>query len=126
MLQVWERSEQGFRGFQGCGSVWLPMAPGQHHIDVSLWKPTSGGLEGLSGTILSPVLVLSVFVLMFANLFHYGAETLIPTIPDLTAMRELTMSPFLRSQITTATVGTLQLNLSTILSGFKQYGVATC
>uniref|UniRef100_A0A7S3M057 B9 domain-containing protein 2 n=1 Tax=Spumella elongata TaxID=89044 RepID=A0A7S3M057_9STRA len=101
VCEVWERSEQGFRGFRGCGSVWLPMAPGQHFVDVPLWKPISSGLEGLS-------------------------EELIPTIPDLTALRELTMSPFLRSQINTATVGTLQLNLSTILSGFKAFGVSTC
>lgn len=69
IIQIWERSEQGFRGFQGCGSVWLPMAPGQHHIDISLWKPTSGGLEGLSGTIPLLVLALAVIMLMFANPF---------------------------------------------------------
>lgn len=71
IIQIWERSEQGFRGFQGCGSVWLPMAPGQHHIDISLWKPTSGGLEGLSGTIPLLVLALAVIVLMFANPFPF-------------------------------------------------------
>lgn len=29
--------------------MWLPMAPGQHFVDVPLWKPISSGLEGLSG-----------------------------------------------------------------------------
>jgi hypothetical protein len=49
-IKVWERSEAGFRGFQGCGSTWLPVSPGQHFIDVPIWKPMSDGLEGLSGT----------------------------------------------------------------------------
>lgn len=96
------------------------MAPGQHFVDISLWKPTSAGLEGLSGMcwyIHDP--------LSFSKFFH-SAEELIPTIPDLTALRELTMSPFLRSQIQTASVGSLLLDISTILSGFKPYGVATC
>jgi hypothetical protein len=26
------------------------MTPGEHVLDVQLWKPMSGGLEGLSGT----------------------------------------------------------------------------
>ena len=51
--KVWERSEEGFRGFRGCGSVWLPMTPGEHHIEVAMWKPISGGLEGLGGITLS-------------------------------------------------------------------------
>lgn len=51
------------------------MAPGEHQIDVQVWKPTSsGGLEGLS-------------------------DAFIPSVPDLTALRELNVSPFLRSQI---------------------------
>jgi len=62
---VWERSEQGFRGFRGCGSVWLPMAPGQHFVDVPLWKPISSGLEGLSGES------------KLANMLGYSANLLV-------------------------------------------------
>lgn len=128
ITKVWERSEHGFRGFRGCGSVWLPMAPGLHDVDVSLWKPTSSGLEGLSGTWLLNFLFALIPIVLKTTFFsnkHY-AEELIPSIPDLAALRELTMSPFLRSQIHTASVGSLQLTVSTILAGFTPYGVETC
>mmetsp|Transcript_32388 Transcript_32388/g.54614 ORF Transcript_32388/g.54614 Transcript_32388/m.54614 type:complete len:179 (+) Transcript_32388:1206-1742(+) len=98
ICEIWDRAEEGFRGFHGCGSAWLPMTPGKSLVEIQLWRPYSSGLEGLS-------------------------DTLLPGIPDLAALRELTVSPFLRSQLNCAGVGALQLNVTTILSGFAVHGV---
>ena len=48
---------------------------------------------------------------------------LLPTCPDLRALRELTVSPYLRSQIQVETVGSVKITMNTISSGFEQFGV---
>jgi hypothetical protein len=48
---------------------------------------------------------------------------MLPGVPDLTAVRELTVSPFLRSPIKVETVGSVQIQITTVLSGFDAYGV---
>lgn len=74
VCEVWDKSFDGMRGFVGCGSAWLPSSPGKHAIDVQLWRPTSHGLSRISEMFLS-------------------------SCPELKTIRELTVSPFLRSQI---------------------------
>lgn len=96
--QIWERSEEGFRGFRGCGSVWMPMAPGEHDVDLQLWKPVSNGLEGLSGKTYFPAVANESVQFSTFPRFH-ATDSLIPGIPDLTGLRELSISPFLRSQV---------------------------
>jgi hypothetical protein len=48
---------------------------------------------------------------------------LLPGIPDLVALRELTVSPFLRSQVQASGVGGLHIVLNTVLAGFAAHGV---
>ena len=48
---------------------------------------------------------------------------LLPTCPDLRALRELTVSPYLRSQIQVETVGSVKLTMNTVTAGFEEFGV---
>lgn len=98
VCEVWDRSCDGIRNYCGSGSVWLPSNPGKHDLDMHLWKPCSSGLQNISGMLL-------------------------PSIPDLKALRELTMSPYLRSQIKSEHTGNIQLSVSVIVSGFDAFGV---
>lgn len=100
--EVWDRSHssEGVRGFIGCGSCWLPGSSQEKSIDVPIWKPSGDGF-GLD----------SIY------------EMLLPTCPDLRAIRELSVSPFLRSKIQTESIGSVQINLSTLTAGFKERGV---
>ena len=50
-------------------------------------------------------------------------EMLLPTCPDLKLLRELTVSPYLRSQIDTESVGTVRITVNTTISGFENFGV---
>ncbi|RYH01738.1 hypothetical protein EON65_48235 [archaeon] len=61
------------KGFRGCGCVWLPSTPGHHILDCHAYMPLSEGLSALK-------------------------ELFLPAYPDLKAIRELSVSPYLRSQ----------------------------
>lgn len=50
---------------------------------------------------------------------------LLPTCPDLKSLRELVVSPYLRSQIETDSVGTVWINVNTASAGFEEFGVQT-
>ncbi|KAJ1430984.1 B9 domain-containing protein [Ochromonadaceae sp. CCMP2298] len=49
VCEIWDRTDDGFRGFHGCGSAWLPMTPGKHQLEIQLWRPVSSGLQDISG-----------------------------------------------------------------------------
>lgn len=49
---------------------------------------------------------------------------MLPSTPDLKALRELVVSPYLRSQIQADTVGTVRIKINTKLAGFEQHGVS--
>lgn len=98
VVELWDRSNKGLRGFTGCGSVWLPASPASHLLEIVIWRPSSHGLEKIS-------------------------ESMVPSIPDLRLLRELITNPYTRSQIETETVGTLRLAIQTAVSGFTQHGI---
>lgn len=87
------------KGFRGCGSIWMPSQPGVHSLDANVWMPVSEGLASLR-------------------------ETLLPVYPDLKAIRELSISPYLRSQFACEDAGTVRLTVSTLSQGFEEVGVA--
>jgi len=97
--EVWERSPctEAFRGFVGCGSCWLPTS-GRMSIDIPIWKPSSVDFVDVE-------------------------EMVLPTCPDLRKIRELSISPFLRSQMETKAIGTVHLELTAITCGFHQFGI---
>jgi hypothetical protein len=99
VCEVWDRSEDGMRGFVGCGSAWLPSTPGENVLTIQIWKPISSGLDSLS-------------------------DMWLPYMPDLVTLRELTCSPYLRSEIQTESVGSCNLKMATAVSGFEKVGVA--
>lgn len=96
--QIWDRSFEEMKGFRGCGCIWLPSEPGVHSLDANVWLPTSEGLGALK-------------------------ETFLPVYPDLKAIRELSISPFLRSQFTCQKSGLVRVNINTMCNGFDQFGV---
>ena len=95
--KVWDKSNEGVRSFLGCGAVWLPQV-GTEVLELSLWRPRSPGLEVIT-------------------------EMFLPTCPDLRALRELIVSPYMRSQVQTDTVGVVRAKVSVVTSGFEHYGV---
>lgn len=100
VCEVWDKSTDGVKGFCGCGSAWLPPSSGQHIVDVHLWKPSASGLEAIS-------------------------EMLLPSVPDLKRLRELIVSPYMRSQVQTDSIGTVRVQITTTLYDFDSYGVST-
>jgi hypothetical protein len=100
VCEVWDKTIPSAKNFLGCGSVWLPMTPGSHAVDVNLWKPTSSnGLDILS-------------------------EALLPTTPDLKALRELVVNPYLRSKLQTTSTGDIRVKVHVVVSNFKEFGVS--
>jgi hypothetical protein len=67
-------------------------------LKVHLWRPVSRGLQGL-------------------------LESLLPVFPDITRIRELSMSPFLRQDLDCQSVGVVQLDLYVASTGFDKFGV---
>jgi hypothetical protein len=98
VCEVWDRKYTGYRSFVGCGSVWLPTSGANTDIEVFLWRPTSSGYERL-------------------------LDLMVPNLPDLVALREMVICPYTRSEVSTASVGTLHLNMSVVSSGFTVNGV---
>jgi hypothetical protein len=98
IFEVWDRTHAEVKGFHGCGCVWLPTRPGRHCVEVAVWRPKSEGWRGL-------------------------VEQLVPSHPDITKIRELSMSPYLRSQYSCEQVGKLQVNVFVASSGFGYHGV---
>jgi B9 domain-containing protein 1 len=99
IVEVWDKSEIGARNFVGCGSIWLPMQPGAHVLDVNIWKPAlNNGIEMIS-------------------------DALLPTVPDLKALREVMVNPYLRSKLHTTSSGDVRLKMNVTLNGFSSYGV---
>lgn len=131
VCEVWDRSEEGMRGFVGCGSTWLPSTPGECMITIPIWKPISSGLESLSGKpLLFKYFVDGNFATIFLSyltlFFHFWggvADMWLPYMPDLVALRELTCSPFLRSEIQVDSVGSANIKITTAVSGFSTIGV---
>jgi len=99
VCEVWDKSLVGVKSFCGCGSAWLPMSPGEHYVDVLLWKPSPTGLDAI-------------------------AEALLPGTVDVRALRELIVSPYLRSQVSTDSIGSVRLRVNVTLSGFEGFGVS--
>lgn len=98
VCEVWDRQYSDYRSFLGCGSVWLPASGANLTVDIALWRPTSSGLDKLT-------------------------EMMMPSLPDLQALRELVICPYQRSEIQTASVGKLRLSLTVVTSGLKENGV---
>ena len=98
IVEVWDKGETGARNFVGCGSSWLPMQSGTHILDVIIWKPALSGVESIS-------------------------EALLPTVPDLKALREVMVNPYLRSKLQTNSTGDVRVKIDVALSGFEVHGV---
>ncbi len=98
IFEVWDRTHSEMKGFLGCGCVWLPTQPGRHCVEVAVWRPMSEGWRGL-------------------------VDRLVPSMPDITKIRELSMSPYLRAEYSCEQVGVIQLNLFVASSGFGNFGV---
>eukprot|EP01036_Dinobryon_divergens_P022425 gene22425-30678_t len=100
ICEAWDRSLDPVRCFSGCGSVWLPSLPsGAQCLDVELWKPCQKGF-----------------------LFP-GVDNLLPVAPDLRSIRELSISPYLRSQIQAEAVGCVRLQVNTVVIGMVEKGI---
>jgi len=99
VVEVWDKSTVGVKGFCGCGSAWIPPTSGQHVVDIQLWKPSASGLAAIS-------------------------EWLLPSVPDIKRLREVMVNPYMRSQVQADSVGTARLTVTTTLHGFESYGVA--
>ena len=82
VCEVWDKSNEESRGFIGCGNVWLPPLPGKHSIEVPIWRPTTS--------------LLGSFV-----------DTMVPNVPDLKKLRELMVSPYMKSQVKVIQIMTL-------------------
>lgn len=100
VCEVWDKSTVGAKGFCGCGSAWLPPSSGEHFVDVHLWKPAASGLEAIS-------------------------ELLLPSTPDMKRLRELIVSPYMRSQLQADSVGTVRVQITATLHGFDAVGAKT-
>jgi hypothetical protein len=100
VVEVWDKSTVGVKGFAGCGCAWIPPSSGKHAVDVHIWKPSSSGADAF-------------------------AEMLLPTVPDLKRLREIVVSPYLRSAIQTESVGTVRVQINVTLFGFDSAGVRT-
>lgn len=98
VCEVWDKSNDGHRSFIGCGCTWLPPSSGAHYIDINLWKPCNLGITNL-------------------------LDNLVPSCPDLKALREIIVSPYMRSQVQSDSVGCARFNINTITSGFDDFGV---
>ena len=96
---MWDRTFDEEKGFAGAGSIWLPSTPGKHSLDNPLWKTKS------------------------PNLLQSLRESLLPSVVDITQIRELSRSPYLRSQYECEQVGLLQIELYVTMQGFEQFGV---
>lgn len=99
VCEVWDKSEPSCKNFIGCGSAWMPMSPGEHVVDINLWKPTGTGLNALS-------------------------EYLLPNVPDLKVLREIIVNPYMRSNYTAASTGDIRVKLNVALSAFDQHQVS--
>ena len=97
VCEVWDRSDVGVKNFIGCGSCLMPMAPGDHTVDLNLWKPSPSGIDAL-------------------------ADMLLPNVPDLKALREIQVNPYLRSQFLTASTGEVRLKVTVVISKFDKFG----
>lgn len=100
VCEIWDKSIVGAKGFCGCGSAWLPPSSGEHFVDVHLWKPAASGLEAIS-------------------------ELLLPSTPDMKRLREIIVSPYMRSQLQAESVGTVRVQITATLHGFDAVGVKT-
>lgn len=99
VVEVWDKSDIGTRNFVGCGCAWLPMKSGTQVIDVNIWKPSPTGVEYLS-------------------------ELLLPTVPDIKALREIMVNPYLRSKLRTHSTGDVRVKINVVSSGFAAHGVS--
>jgi hypothetical protein len=99
VCEVWDKSEPGCKNFIGCGSSWMPMSPGEHVMDINLWKPTGTGLDALS-------------------------EYLLPNVPDLKVLREIIVNPYMRSKYTAASTGDVRVKLNVVHSRFDKHSVS--
>jgi hypothetical protein len=98
-VEVYDRSEPGCKNFIGCGSCWMPMSPGDHVVDINLWKISASGLDAL-------------------------ADYLLPNTPDLKALREIQVNPYLRSQYMTSSPGEVRVKVTVVVSKFDKFGVS--
>ena len=73
LYQLWDREYNETKGFYGGGSVWLPCQPGKHRVECPIWRVKEKGSAGL-------------------------AQLFVPMTPDIVKIRELSVSPYLRSQ----------------------------
>ena len=87
------------RCFCGCGSAWLPSLPnGAQYVDVELWKPCQKGFNFPGGSVQYFICrLLSVWTEFL--FMYFTVDSLLPVTPDLRSIRELSVSPYLRSQM---------------------------
>lgn len=65
---------------------------------------------------------------MFASILckshkYFSSELFVPSFPNIYDLRELVMSPYIRSQYETETVATVFVEVFCAFSGFENHGV---
>ena len=145
IVQAWDRSLDPVRCFSGCGSAWLPsLSSGAQFLDVELWKPCHKGFHFPGGiTARLPYIHKRMVLCVNVNVF-FTVDNLLPVSPDLRSIRELSISPYLRSQIQVVSnlfcllsfhsfrphlikkaeaVGCVQLQMNTVVIGMEEKGI---
>lgn len=97
-FEVWEHDSLGRSFLGGYGFCSLPMTPGNHNVDVHLWRPVGSFIEDLTANFIggSP---------------HLRATALIDQPND-------------RYRLKSESAGIVHLNISLILGRVSQYQVA--
>ncbi|KAH0791789.1 B9 domain-containing protein 2 [Histomonas meleagridis] len=97
-FQVWQHDSLGRSYLGGYGFCDLPMSPGNHDIDVHLWRPTGSYIEELTTR-------------------YIGGS---PHLQDTTIVH----APKERYRIKSESVGTVHLNVSLILGRTSNFQIA--
>lgn len=98
VCEIWSKpfADANVKDFVGCGSIWIPLHPGEHSLDVPIWSPSRS-----------------------------ISEYLLPWCPDLRSLREVIMCPYKRQAIQAETIGEVRLKLNVTTAHLNVYGVST-
>ena len=90
------------------------MSGSSQALELVLWRPaSSSSLSALSGTVQG----------CSALSLDPSPETFAVNLPDLQAVREMIVCPYRRSEVNTMSVGSVELSVSVVTSGFTENGV---
>jgi B9 domain-containing protein 2 len=76
-LELWTQDENGRNDVAGYGQAQLPASPGEHRVEVVVWRPRGTFLEGLRAFFLGghPQLVSPISAIVDNNRFHPDFRT---------------------------------------------------